>query len=101
MLVLTRRTGEEIVIDGNIRVKVLLVHGDRVRLGIIAPESVRVDRQEVHERRSEFSAETAVTLQRVARSLGNKRPLQRKLAAVASALCTSCDKLPLGQQSVT
>ena len=51
MLVLTRRTGEEIVIDGHIRVRVTLVQGDRVRLGIMAPENVRVDRAEVHERR--------------------------------------------------
>jgi carbon storage regulator len=51
MLVLTRRIGEEIVIDGAIRVIVLDVRGDRIRLGVCAPVSVRVDRQEVHERR--------------------------------------------------
>jgi carbon storage regulator len=49
MLVLTRRIGEEIVIDGRIRVRVTLVQRDRVRLGIMAPENVRVDRAEVHE----------------------------------------------------
>jgi hypothetical protein len=32
MLVLTRRIGEEIVIGGDVRVKVVLVKGDRVRL---------------------------------------------------------------------
>jgi hypothetical protein len=31
---------------------VAAVHGDRVRLGICAPAGVRVDRQEVHERRT-------------------------------------------------
>jgi len=56
MLVLTRARGEEIVIDGNIRVIVIAVQGDRVRLGIQAPESVRVDRQEVHARRAEFAS---------------------------------------------
>ena len=54
MLVLTRRPDEEIVIDGTIRVKVLSVKGETVRLGIIAPASVRVDRYEVHQRRSQF-----------------------------------------------
>jgi carbon storage regulator CsrA len=39
------------VIEGHIRVRVTLVQGDRVRLGIMAPENVRVDRAEVHERR--------------------------------------------------
>jgi carbon storage regulator len=54
MLVLSRRLGEEIVIDGDIRLTVVAVHGDRVRLGITAPPEVKVDRAEVHERRMEF-----------------------------------------------
>jgi carbon storage regulator len=49
MLVLTRRPGEEIVIDGCIRVRVVDVHGNRVRLGIEAPPEVTVDRSEIHE----------------------------------------------------
>src|SRR5437870_9896673 len=75
MLVLTRRVGEEIVIDGDIRVTVLMTKGDRVRIGITAPNCVRVDRQEVHERRSEFVAgpgcrEGTAVMGRVAKSLG-------------------------------
>ena len=54
MLVLTRRVGEEIVIDGNIRVVVVSVTGDKIRLGITAPSSITVDRKEVHERKAEF-----------------------------------------------
>jgi carbon storage regulator len=57
MLVLTRRIGEEIVINDNIRVTVVSIDGGKVRLGIAAPPEVRVDRQEVHERRKEFAAE--------------------------------------------
>lgn len=55
MLVLTRRVGEEIVIDGNIRVVVVAVSGDRVRLGVNAPPDVTVDRLEVHARRAQFA----------------------------------------------
>jgi carbon storage regulator len=51
MLVLTRRTGETIIIGGNIQVTIVEVSGDRVRVGITAPKSIRVDRHEVHERR--------------------------------------------------
>jgi carbon storage regulator len=51
MLVLSRRPGEKIVIAENIQVTVVSVQGDKVRLGITAPRSVCVDRQEVHERR--------------------------------------------------
>jgi carbon storage regulator len=57
MLVLIRRVGEEIVIDGNIHVMVVAIKGDRIRLGISAPPSVPVDRKEVHERRTEFEYE--------------------------------------------
>jgi carbon storage regulator len=47
MLVLTRRIGEEIVIAGNIRVTVVAVNGQKVRLGITAPSSVPVARLEL------------------------------------------------------
>jgi carbon storage regulator len=53
MLVLTRRENETVVIDGEIEVTVLSVNGDRVRLGIKAPPSLRVDRLEIHHRRVE------------------------------------------------
>jgi carbon storage regulator len=55
MLVLSRRIGEEIIINDNIRVTVVAVKGDRVRLGIVAPREVTVDRSEVHERRLQFA----------------------------------------------
>ncbi len=57
MLVLTRRVGEAIVIDGEIRITVTLVQGEKVRLGITAPAWVRVDRQEVHEQRALLTPE--------------------------------------------
>lgn len=61
MLVLTRKPGEAIVIDGDIRVTVLSVKGDRVRIGIDAPPHVRVDREEVHQRVCEFDVVLADT----------------------------------------
>lgn len=57
MLVLTRRIGEEIVIDGNIRIMVVGVKGDRVRVGISAPPHIAVDRKEIHDRRADFTAD--------------------------------------------
>jgi carbon storage regulator len=50
MLVLTRGQDQSIVIDGKIRVTVLSVKGGKIRLGISAPDDVRVDREEVHTR---------------------------------------------------
>lgn len=49
MLVLSRRVGEAIVIDGGIRVSVASVQGGQVRLAIEAPRIVRIDREEVRE----------------------------------------------------
>jgi len=51
MLVLTRRVGESIVVDGNIYVTVISVAGNKIRLGISAPPSVTVDREEIMKRK--------------------------------------------------
>ena len=51
MLVLTRKVGEQIVIDDNITVTIVAIEGNKIRLGITAPRSCRVDRAEVHQRR--------------------------------------------------
>jgi carbon storage regulator len=53
MLVLSRRLGEEVVIAGTIRLTILAAKGDRVQIGIEAPPSVAVRRQEIQERRPE------------------------------------------------
>ncbi len=50
MLILSRRVGEEIVIAGDVRVRVTKVHGKRVRLGVEAPDNVLIHRGEVHHR---------------------------------------------------
>jgi carbon storage regulator len=49
MLILSRKLGESIVIDGKIHVKVMRVEGDVVKLGIEAPAEIPVHRQEVYE----------------------------------------------------
>ncbi len=50
MLVLTRRTGEAIVIGNGIKLTVVNIGPGRVKIGIEAPPSVRIDREEVHTR---------------------------------------------------
>jgi carbon storage regulator len=47
MLVLSRKEGESIVINGNIKIVVTAIQRGRVRLGIEAPQDVPVHRQEV------------------------------------------------------
>jgi carbon storage regulator len=54
MLVLARRVGEEIALDRDIRITVLEARGSVVRIGIAAPKSVRVLRQELFDREAQW-----------------------------------------------
>jgi carbon storage regulator len=47
MLVLSRRVGETVVIDDNIRVTVVSIQGNHVRLSFSAPPDVRIMRSEL------------------------------------------------------
>ena len=48
MLILSRKLNESIVIDGRIIVRIMRVDGEVVKVGIEAPKSVPVHRQEVY-----------------------------------------------------
>jgi carbon storage regulator CsrA len=50
MLILSRRVGESVVIGEDISITVLRVKGDHVRLGVTAPKSVTVHREEISDR---------------------------------------------------
>jgi carbon storage regulator len=47
MLILSRKAGDSVMIDGGVRIVVLGVEGSSVRLGIDAPTDVRVLRGEI------------------------------------------------------
>ena len=49
MLILSRKSGESIIIDGRIHVKIVRVEGEVVKVGIEAPADVPVHRREVYE----------------------------------------------------
>ncbi|MCG2634897.1 MAG: carbon storage regulator CsrA [Gammaproteobacteria bacterium] len=48
MLILTRKSGESVVIGDDIEITVLGVRGGQVRLGVTAPKEVKVHRDEVY-----------------------------------------------------
>lgn len=56
VLILTRKVGESVLIGDGIKVSILAVKGNQVRVGIDAPKDVSVHREEVRERLEEGKA---------------------------------------------
>ncbi len=50
MLVLTRRLGESITIGDNVKIIVVEIDGNQVKLGIEAPRDIEIYREELYER---------------------------------------------------
>jgi carbon storage regulator len=63
MLVITRKSHEEIVIDDHIRVSILKIDGNRVKIGVVAPPDVCIRRQELHENRIDGNTPLPFVLQ--------------------------------------
>ncbi len=49
MLILTRKRGESIVIDGKIEIKVTDISDEKIKLGVEAPADMKVYRKELYE----------------------------------------------------
>lgn len=49
MLVLTRKIGETIVIDDDVRITVVQVKGKQVRIGVDAPKETKIHREEIYQ----------------------------------------------------
>lgn len=61
MLIITRRVGEEIVLEGEIRIVVKEIKGKQVRIGIDAPPAVAVHRGEIYHQVADENARAAVS----------------------------------------
>ncbi|HET8710213.1 MAG TPA: carbon storage regulator CsrA [Spongiibacteraceae bacterium] len=58
MLVLSRRLGETLIIGDDVKITVLGISGNQVRLGIAAPKDVSVHREEVYRRIQDEMSQT-------------------------------------------
>ncbi len=87
MLILARKSGESIVSDGRIHVKIIRVEGDHVKVGVVAPAEVPVHRLEVYEeiqRNNEQALTRSTALP--------KLPLRRKAEPAQSGAPTGTDR---------
>ena len=50
MLILTRRSGETLMVGDEVTVTVLSVNGNQVRIGVNAPKTIAVHREEIYQR---------------------------------------------------
>ncbi len=82
MLILTRKLGESITIDNDIKITVLGIYGKQVKLGILAPDRVSVHREEIFKRIQEENKFASLALKEdlfeVAKILKSKRIKQKK-----------------------
>lgn len=77
MLVLSRRKGESVIIGGEVTVTVVEVRGDQIRLGIDAPRSVKVYREEVYRQVLEENEAARRSAGDAAAVLGKVKPPKR------------------------
>ena len=76
MLILARRTNESIMIGDDIEISVLEVKGDQVKLGVAAPRTVKVYRQEVYlaiQEENKAAAASLADLDNLSRMLRQKK----------------------------
>lgn len=60
MLVLSRKMGEKLVIDGNIIVEVVRIQGNRITLGLVAPADVKILRGELNQAKANSQTQELV-----------------------------------------
>jgi carbon storage regulator len=78
MLVLTRRPGQSIIIGNDVTVTVLEIRNEQVRIGVDAPRSVQVHREEIYEQIARENAAAVEAARSAAQALrARSRPVPR------------------------
>lgn len=78
MLVLTRKLGESVTIGDDIKISVIDIKGRQVRLGIEAPKSLTIHREEIyakiHEENQRAAFLESINMDRLAKVFPRKTP---------------------------
>lgn len=85
MLVLSRKVGQRVIIEHGIVITILGAAGDSVRVGIDAPRSVQVYREEVYRAMQESNRAAALSPSWAVNALELLAPLRDKDAGAATA----------------
>lgn len=75
MLVLTRKLNESIMVGDNVKITIVDVKGDQVKLGITAPREVVVHREEVYreiQKENQLAANAKANLDQLSKMFGKK-----------------------------
>ena len=80
MLILSRKPGETVVIDGRIHVKFIRVEGDVVKIGIEAPVDVSIHRQEVYDEIQRSNKEAATSDQPMVPKILRKNEMNTEIS---------------------
>lgn len=75
MLVLTRKLNESIMVGDNVKITIVDVKGDQVKLGITAPREVAVHREEVYreiKKENQLAADAKVNLEQLSKLFQKK-----------------------------
>jgi carbon storage regulator len=75
MLVLTRKLNESIMVGDNVKITIVDVKGDQVKLGITAPREVAVHREEVYreiQKENQLAADAKANLEQLSKMFGKK-----------------------------
>lgn len=79
MLVLTRKIGETIVIDDDIRITVVQVKGKQVRIGVDAPKETKIHREEIYQAIQDENRAAMKSMASELNSLGQAKSNDKKV----------------------
>ena len=79
MLVLTRKIGETIVIDDDVRITVVQIKGKQVRIGVDAPKETKIHREEIYQAIQDENRAAMKSIATELQQLGHQKVANKKI----------------------